>query len=253
MLTAILGALELEPTDNVLEIGPGHGILTRELASRCRSVVAVELDEALVVELGEQFRDSAHVGIVHADALKLDPCLIFPLDPTSHGSRPPPAYKLTGNIPYYITGALLRRYLSHRCRPVRAVLMLQLEVVRRLLARPGEMSLLAVAVQLYSRPSLVSRVAPSAFRPPPRVESAVVRLDVLGAPSVEIPDADRFFRVVRAGFSTRRKQLVNALAHGLQLDKGRVHQQLAAANLPPSCRAQDLSLEQWAGLAWSLS
>jgi 16S rRNA (adenine1518-N6/adenine1519-N6)-dimethyltransferase len=238
-----VAALDLSPQDDVVEIGAGHGVLTRAIARQARSVTALEVDAKLADELQTAFASTANVTIIHADALDLDPCDLV-CDSTRPGSR-----KLAGNIPYYITGALIRHYLGSTCRPRLAVLMVQLEVARRMLAGPGSMSMLALSIQVYGKPSLVTKVGRGAFRPPPKVESAVVKLEIFDSPRIAADREEAFFAVARAGFSTRRKQLVNALALGLRTSKDRTAAILAAADVAPNRRAEELSIDEWSALA----
>lgn len=248
VLARIVSALELEAQDRVVEIGAGNGVLTRELAGRVDHLMAIELDHALAGRLHAEFADHDKVEIVHADALELDPCDLLRHDPQLRN----PAYKLAGNIPYYITGALMRRYLDTACKPSLAVLMVQLEVAERMLARPGDMNLLAINVQLYADPSIVIKVPPSAFSPAPKVDSAMVKLRVLDQPRVPIVDSKLFFTVIRSGFSTRRKQLVNSLANGLKMPKPEARHLLEEAGIRPEQRAEELGLQDWSRLTESL-
>ena len=246
IVAQIVRALRLDANDHVVEIGAGRGVLTRQLARAGSRVTAIEIDRGLVKALQNEFDERGNVSVIHANALDLDPCMFG----SAHTDVrvEPSAYKLAGNLPYYITGSLLRHYLGSACRPRMAVLMIQLEVAQRMLATPGDMNLLAVATQLYAQPSLVVKVPASAFAPPPKVESAVVKLDVLAEPLV--PHSSAFFTVVRAGFSTRRKQLANALANGLGTSKSEASLMLKRADIDPTRRAQDLSLEDWGRLSF---
>lgn len=239
----IAGSLDLSTTDTVIEIGAGQGVLTRELASRARRVVAVELDDVLAKELRLEF-DGTNVEIVHADALEISPASLL-------GDSN--AYLMAGNLPYNIAQPLLRLYLEAQPQPDHIVIMVQSEVANRIVAQPGQMSLLSVAVQLYGKPRLLFRVPPSAFRPPPKVRSAVVRIDVAPDLRVRVDDTDAFFNLVRGGFSTRRKQLRNSLAVGLNVAPGAADDWLADAGIDATLRPQALSLEQWASLnqAWT--
>ena len=270
VLRAIAKAAELTPQDTVVEIGPGLGVLTREVVKRvfpgkkplalvsegafsvggmssggepgdspqdAGCVIAVEMDEelsaALTVDLGPSVR------VVTADARRVDiPWLV--------GGRS--GYKLLGNLPYYAATAIVRRFLEGPCKPVLAVIMMQWEVAQRVVALPGQMSLLSVAVQLYGKPSIVQRVPASAFYPSPKVTSAVVRIEVYPRPVLELKDVEAFFGVVRAGFSAPRKQLRNALAQGLGVIAARAEEFLRGAEIDPRCRAERLSLEEWGRL-----
>jgi 16S rRNA (adenine1518-N6/adenine1519-N6)-dimethyltransferase len=159
-----------------------------------------------------------------------------------------PPYVVAGNLPYNIAAAVLRLFLEASEKPQRMIVMLQREVAESIVAGPGRMSLLALSVQLYGVPRLLFTVPPSSFRPSPKVESAVLRIDVREAPAVQVDDVEGFFRFLRAGFSAPRKQLRNALSHALGVDAISVGETLHQAGIDPSLRAQALTLEQWAAL-----
>jgi 16S rRNA (adenine1518-N6/adenine1519-N6)-dimethyltransferase len=235
-LRRIVDALELAPYDEVLEIGPGTGVLTAALLKVARRVVAVELDPHLIAALRKDFSGSANLDVVHGDALQIDPGAYFAV-----------SYKLAGNIPYYITGPILRHYLELPQPPEIMVLMVQREVAERIVARPGEMSLLAVSVQFYGFPSVVARVPRRAFHPAPKVDSAIVKIVPRPSP-LNRDRRDDFFRLARAGFSTRRKTLENALRMGLGISRDEARGLLAAADIDSTRRAETLSVDDWVRL-----
>jgi len=237
-LRRIAEACELDRETDVIEIGPGLGALTAELASRARRVVAIELDDELSAYLKQRYAGT-NVSVVHSDALELDPAQL-----QLEAGR----YVVAGNLPYSVAQPLLRHFLEASSKPKRIVAMVQAEVAESIVTKPGAMTLLGVSVQLYGEPRLLFRLAPSAFYPPPRVRSAVVRIEVSPGPRVDI-DSETFFRVVRAGFSTKRKQLRNALANGLAIDNAVAGDVLARAGVEPTLRAQALDLAQWASIA----
>jgi 16S rRNA (adenine1518-N6/adenine1519-N6)-dimethyltransferase len=242
-LQRIAAAADLAPDDLVVEVGAGVGTLTRLLAGQAGHVVAVELDERLVEILHQQLNDLPNVEILHGDILH------FPDSPTPRFPLSHLGYKLVGNLPYYITSAVLRHFLEGGPRPRLIVVTVQREVAERIVAGPGEMSLLAVSVQFYGQPRLVGRIKAGAFYPSPQVDSAVVRIDVGDEPTVALGkgiDEQDFFRVVRAGFGQKRKTLRNSLSGGLGLPPERVEEALARANVDPRRRAEMLSLEEWA-------
>ncbi|MDQ3250323.1 MAG: 16S rRNA (adenine(1518)-N(6)/adenine(1519)-N(6))-dimethyltransferase RsmA [Chloroflexota bacterium] len=246
-LDRIAAAADLTADDTVLEIGPGLGGLTRRLAAQSGHVVGVELDERLLPILRAQFATQAHVSIVHGDILKLNPVeLVRNSQFTIHNS--PFIYKVVANLPYYITSAVIRHLLEADQPPSLAVLMLQKEVAERICAVPGDLSLLAVSVQFYAQPTIVHHVPASAFYPRPKVDSAVLRLDVL--PQRAVPDVapDFFFRIVRAGFSQKRKQLLNTISAGLHLPKLEAATALEEAGIDPKRRAETLTLPEWGKL-----
>ena len=236
-LAKVAAAAELTPDDAVLEIGPGLGSLTRHLASAARRVVAVELDGDLLPALRHVLQPYSNVEIIHGDILQLHPSSFIL-----------PPYKVVANIPYYITSAVVRHLLEAEARPTLIVLTIQREVAERICAGPGDLSLLAVSVQFYSRPRLAARLLAGAFYPRPQVDSAVVKLEVLPQPAVAVADADSFFAVVKAGFSQKRKQLRNSLSGGLRLDPAQADDLLNRAGIDPKRRAETLTLDEWGAL-----
>ncbi|HUV90292.1 MAG TPA: 16S rRNA (adenine(1518)-N(6)/adenine(1519)-N(6))-dimethyltransferase RsmA [Anaerolineae bacterium] len=242
-LEKIVAAAELTPDDVVLEVGAGLGTLTRRLAQEAGRVVAVELDQRLIPVLESVLAGLDNVTLVQGDILELDPTSNFQL-PTSNFQ-----YKVVANLPYYITSAVLRHLLEAALKPQRMVLTVQREVAERIVAKPGQMSLLAVSVQFYGQPRLLFRIKPGSFYPSPEVESAVVRVDLHSTPPVPVEETVAFFRVVRAGFAQRRKQLRNTLAAGLRQPPEEVADRLRKAGVDPRQRAEALSLEEWGRVA----
>jgi len=234
ILDRIVDAAEVAATDQVLEVGPGLGTLTARLAERAAHVVAVELDPQLAQIVANELRDRGNVEVVNQDVLKFAPGDRFP----AHG------YKMVGNLPYYVTSPILRHFLENPCQPSLMVLMLQREVAERITARPGDMSLLSVSVQLYGDPHIVRLVDRGAFYPQPQVDSAIVRIDVYPKPVLDVEPA-LFFTLVAAGFAQRRKQLHNALAQRFWMRPGLPTQLLHEAGIDPTRRAETLSLEEW--------
>ncbi len=237
-LEKIVATAELMPEETVVEVGPGTGTLTAKLAHAARHVVAVEIDERLQPLLEEQLAPYKNVYLVFDDILKTDVLqLVGPKD-----------FVVVANLPYYITSAILRHLLEPYRRPKRMVLTVQREVAERLVAQPGDMSILAVSVQFYGHPRIVTRLKSGGFWPRPDVESAVIRIDVYDSPPVDVPDAQSFFRVVRAGFSMKRKQLKNSLGGGLGMKAKVAAGLIEQAGVDPKRRAETLSLEEWAAL-----
>lgn len=239
-LAKIVEAAGLSSTDTVLEIGPGLGLLTRRLAQAAGQVIAVELDTILVKLLRAELGHLPNLTIIQADILEYEPEHIGP-------------YKVVANLPYYITSAVLRHLLEEPPRPERIVVTVQLEVARRIVAEPGRMSLLAVSVQLFGRASLVHRIPAGAFYPRPKVDSAVIRIDPFAQPPIPAEGQTHFFRVVRAGFGQKRKQLKNSLAAGLPYAGPEIVAALEQAGIAPTRRAETLSLTEWQRLAALLS
>ncbi len=241
-LQKIVAAADIAPQETVLEIGAGTGTLTQALLGGGAPVIAVETDARLLPLLRAALPETPQLRLLHADVLTLDLAALLAPHP----------WLCVANLPYYITGAILRHLLQCRHRARCLVLTLQLEVAQRLVAGPGDLGLLAVSVQFYGRPRIVGRLRPAAFWPRPEVDSAVIRIDLHPEPTLDVPDEATFFRVLRAGFSQRRKQLRNALGSGLGIPAAAAADLLAAANIDPRRRAQTLALEEWAALARAL-
>ncbi|MCB0160478.1 MAG: 16S rRNA (adenine(1518)-N(6)/adenine(1519)-N(6))-dimethyltransferase RsmA [Caldilineaceae bacterium] len=244
-LDEIVAAADLTEADTVLEIGPGLGTLTRVLGDRAGRVVAVELDDRLITVLRTGFATRDNITIVHGDILELDPPALLA---AANEARADVAYKVVANLPYYITSPVLRHLLEATPPAQRIVVMVQQEVAARICAAPGDLSILAVSVQFYAVPSIVCSVPARAFYPRPKVDSAVLRLDVRPQPYFPEADPTRFFAIVRAGFGQKRKQLLNSLSGGLGLDKAQIRAALETAGIDPRRRAQTLSLDEWGAL-----
>jgi 16S rRNA (adenine1518-N6/adenine1519-N6)-dimethyltransferase len=238
-LEHILQAADLGPNDTVLEIGAGVGTLTARLARQVRQVLAVELDARLIPPLTEVVGGLANVRVIQADILRLD---LAPL------TRDEP-FRVVANVPYQITSHLLRRLLEMPHGPDRVVLTLQAEVVDRIVATAGEMSLLALSVQVYGAARRMAGIPAGAFFPAPQVDSAVLRIDRHLQPAIPAELLPAFFRLARAGFQQRRKQLRNALAPAVGQPAAAVTRMLAHASVRPEARAQELTLADWERLA----
>jgi 16S rRNA (adenine1518-N6/adenine1519-N6)-dimethyltransferase len=245
VLGIILEAASLTSDDLVVEVGPGLGVLTRELVRKAGRVIAVELDDRLAAALKGELASLHNVTVINGDILKLDPAALLEESGGQGG------YKVVANLPYYITAPVLRHFLEASLRPQSLVIMVQREVAEAIAARPGRMSLLSVSVQFYSEPVIVDYVPASSFYPVPEVDSAVLKIDVYPEPRVAVGDESGFFGLVRAGFSAARKQLVNSLAQGRGLPKEKVLSLMEQAAIEPTRRAEALSLEEWARL-WAV-
>ena len=252
-LSKIVEAAGLTPDDTVLEIGPGPGTLTRLLVETAKQVIAVEVDPNMVRLLKSEFGHLQNLTVVEADILQtqVENLIIHP--PREHPQSPiphpqSPSFKVVANLPYYITSAVMRHLLETTPRPQRIVVTVQKEVAQRIVAVPGQMSLLAVSVQFYGQPKLVHLIPAGAFYPPPKVDSAVVCIDTFSQPSLAVKDVDHFFRVVKAGFSQKRKQLKNSLAAGLRRPGTEIVFAMEKADIDPTRRAETLSLAEWARL-----
>jgi len=249
-LPHIIAAAELTAADIVMEIGPGLGVMTRELAGRAGWVVTVELDDRLAAVLKQTLASCRNVSVINRDILKIDPAALLQKQqkrfPAAIGS--PLRYKVVANLPYYITSPVLRHFLEASLKPGLMVLMVQKEVAEAIAAEPGDMSVLSVSVQFYGRPEIISYVPARSFYPAPEVDSAILKVVLYDKPAVAVTDEESFFRLVRAGFSASRKQIANSLAQGLALPKSEVLPLLAEAGIAPQRRAETLTLEEWARL-----
>ncbi len=247
VLGLIVSAAELTPSDVVMEIGPGLGVLTRELAGQAGRVVAIELDNKLADMVKQALASFNNITIINEDVLKIDPAALlqehFPPEVSS-----PLSYKVVANLPYYITSPVLRHFLEASVKPQIIVVMVQREVAETIVAGPGQASLLSISVQLYGQPEIMGYVPARCFYPAPEVDSAILRIALYPQPAVEIADKESFFALVRAGFSASRKQLANSLAQGLGVSKTEVLSLLSGASIVPQRRAETLTLEEWAHL-----
>ena len=234
-LEAIVTAAEIQPTDTVLEIGPGLGSLTRYLAASARNVIAVELDENLIPPLKDVLAPYQNVYIIHGDILKLSP-----KDVINQNN-----YLVVANIPYYITSAVIRHLLEGESKPRRIVLTIQKEVAKRICAEPGDMSLLALSVQVYGAPRIAAHIPAEAFFPVPKVDSAVLVVNIFPFPLIKEELLDSFFKLIKAGFSQKRKTLRNSLSSGLHISPTNAAEFLTRAGIDPQRRAETLSIEEW--------
>ena len=241
-ILARIAALAVHPALPVLEVGAGYGALTAHLLAGGARVLAVEIDEALCAYVRQRFQIKGQpVRVACTDVLALSPGELLAL-----GDMKPP-YVMVGNLPYYITAPVLRHFLEADTPPERMIVMVQKEVGERMAARPPRMSLLGVAVLAYAEARLAFVVQPHAFFPSPKVDSAVVVLELRRHPALP-PDEEMFFRVVRAGFSQPRKQLHNALNSRLWMPPGAAAALLENAGIDSIRRAGSLSIEEWARL-----
>jgi 16S rRNA (adenine1518-N6/adenine1519-N6)-dimethyltransferase len=243
VLRRIVAAADLTPQDTVIEVGPGLGILTQELAQQAGRVVAIEADSEMVSALSAIVARHPNLAVVQGDIMRIDPVSLLP-SPSGVST----SYKVVANIPYYITSAVLRHFLEASRQPRLMVVMVQKEVGKAIVAQPGDMSLLAVSIQFYGKPSIVARVPARSFYPAPKVDSVILRIDVYDKPPVDVPSARAFFDTVRAGFSAPRKQLRNSLAQGLAVGTQEAADLLERAVVDPRRRAETLSIEEWGRL-----
>lgn len=234
-LAAMCDAADLDSDDIVLEIGPGLGTLTQLLVQRARQVIAVEFDLQLAAKLPD---------LVTADNLQVTAADILRYDL----SHLPPGYKVVANIPYYLTSNLLQVLCESSNPPAQMALLVQKEVAERVAAQPGDMSLLSVSVQYYCEASLDMVVPAHLFTPPPKVDSQILKLVYRQKPLYKDVDSKKFFQIVKAGFSQRRKKLRSSLAAGLRIDKKAAEDLLIASDIDPNARPQELSLDAWKSL-----
>jgi 16S rRNA (adenine1518-N6/adenine1519-N6)-dimethyltransferase len=222
-------------SDRVLEIGPGLGSLTRYLATCGQSVTAVEIDKKLFPVLTSIMAGYANVRLVLGDMLEQRP----------EDLMQESGYLVVANIPYYITSALIRHLLESPCQPARIVLTVQNEVAQRICATDGDYNLLALSVQVYGKPEIVMRIPSGAFYPPPKVDSAVVRISLYPDPVIPTSQLDQFFALIKAGFSQKRKTLRNSLSSGLRKQPVVVESWLRSHGIDPMRRAETLALQEW--------
>jgi 16S rRNA (adenine1518-N6/adenine1519-N6)-dimethyltransferase len=243
VLARIVETAEIQPTDHVLEIGPGLGSLTHLLARQAAQVVAVELDDRLLPILQGQLALYDNVRLIHGDILKQRPGELFQQ-----------SYKVVANVPYYITGAILRHLLTAVHKPTSLTMTVQQEVAGRITAEPPNMSLLAVSVQFYGRASSTHTIKAGAFWPRPDVDSAVVHIDLTQPAATGVPLAQEmaFMRLVKVGFAQKRKQLqknLRALGHSREA----INVALENAGVDGRRRAETLTLAEWGALFQALS
>jgi len=234
ILGRMIQAARLSPGDTVVEIGPGHGRLTAMLAEQAKMVIAIELDAKLYERLRETLSAYDNIEVVHSDALQ------YPYETLD-------AFKVVANIPYYITTPIIFKLFEHRNRLTSITVTVQREVARRIAAGPGgkDYGVLSLMVQYYGQPKLEFIVPRGAFRPVPKVDSAVVRIELYEKPPLVVRDERFFFRVIKTAFSQRRKMLLNAL----KPLSGDIKERLILAGIDPARRAETLSMEEFARLS----
>lgn len=242
ILEKIVKTADLSKKDNVLEIGPGLGILTMELAKKAKKVLAVEKDLKMIEALKEILKDSKNIELLQGDGLKIN------LPKWKH-------YKLVANIPYYLTSPLIRHFLEAEHPPEEIVLLIQKEVAQRICAQKTgnkiKMSLLSVAVQFYATPQIIAYVSKNSFWPAPKVDSAIIKITPLKK-NVSREFQQDFFRVVKVGFSNPRKQLANNLSNVFKIEKEKIKEILKQLNLNSETRAESLSVEEWKEIVTSI-
>ncbi|HCC59648.1 MAG: hypothetical protein A2402_03145 [Candidatus Staskawiczbacteria bacterium RIFOXYC1_FULL_37_43] len=245
VLKKIIGAADLNKNDVVLEVGPGIGTLTQELAKNAKKVIAVEKDKIMIKILGETLKDYKNIEIINGDILRILNFKFSILNQNliSQFSN----YKVVSNIPYYLTSPLIRKFLESDNKPSEIILMVQKEVAQRICSKPPDMSLLAVSVQFYADVKIISYVSKNCFWPSPKVDSAIIK--IIPRENKNKIDPVLFFKIVKAGFSHPRKQLAGNLSKILKIDKKQVDAILIKNNIDPKQRAETLSIEDWKNLA----
>lgn len=243
-LRRVVSVAGVQAEDAVLEVGAGLGSLTRLLAVAARKVVGVELDQSLIPALEEVLAPYPNVDIIQGDILALHPEVWL----SRLETEPARGFVVVANIPYYITSALIRHLLESEPQPKRLTLTLQKEVAERICAQPGDLSLLALSVQVYGQPSIEAHIPAGAFYPVPKVDSSVVLIQLFDSPRIPQDLLPDFFQLAKAGFSQKRKTLRNALAGGMRWPASEAEDRLRAAGIDPMRRAETLSLEEWGDL-----
>jgi 16S rRNA (adenine1518-N6/adenine1519-N6)-dimethyltransferase len=237
-LRKIISVSQIAPSDTVLEIGPGLGSLTRYLAISAKEVIAVELDKSLLPILSSVVKGFENIRVIQGDILKIKIADLFKSD----------SYQVVANIPYYITSAIIRHLLESQPKPKSIVLTVQKEVAQRICAKPGDMSLLALSVQVFGQPEIVAEIPSDAFFPEPNVDSSVIRLDIFSEPAIPAIYLDSFFRLAKAGFSQKRKTLRNSISAGLSISVGDAEELIKKSGIDPKRRAETLSISEWTTL-----
>ncbi|MCX6744232.1 MAG: 16S rRNA (adenine(1518)-N(6)/adenine(1519)-N(6))-dimethyltransferase RsmA [Candidatus Parcubacteria bacterium] len=253
VLAKIMATADLSPEDYVLEIGPGFGVLTQELIKTGKKVLSVELDTRLVFYIKRKFKGVSNWELLEGDILKIKNEQLA----EKLGSK---KYKLVANLPYAITKPILQKFLSYDPKPREMVILVQKEVAEKIVAKPGEMSILAISVQYYGQPQLINIVSKESFFPVPKVDSAILQIvlrqtdipaefsQIFTQIQIQNYQEKRFWQLVKIGFSSPRKQLQNNLANGLKITNAEVKNRLEKAGLQELCRAQDLSLLDWGNI-----
>lgn len=250
ILDNIVDGANILETDYVIEVGPGIGSLTQNIAERANSVVAIEIDKTLIPILQETLKDYKNVEVINEDVLKLD------LHKLVEDKFKNNKAKVIANLPYYVTTPIIMKFLEEKVPVQSLTIMIQKEVADRMQAKPGtkDYGSLSIAVQYYCNPKILLKVPPSVFIPQPKVESTVIRLDILDKPKVNVEREDLFFGLVKDAFGKRRKTLLNALSSGdLKLEKDMLKEVLSLSNIEENRRGETLTIEEYATLANNLA
>jgi len=238
IIKRVIEAADLKPADTVLEIGPGLGTLTLELAGKTKKIIAVEKDPKMVGILKETLKAFENVEIIQGDILKIE-----------NRRSKIGDYKIVANLPFFLTAPLIRKFLESKNQPKEMILLVQKEVGQRICAKPPDMNLLAVSVQIYAEAKIINYVSKKSFWPQPKVDSAIIKIVPLEMKTcdhrISLQKRNLFFKIVKAGFSQPRKQLLNNLSKKLGIEKERIKIWLSENNIQPSQRAETLTVEDW--------
>lgn len=237
VLSSIIRSAEISKDDLVVEIGTGRGFLTRAILEKGARVIGVEMDENLAWELADEMKYESRIEIITGDARHLPLNQIF----NSQSQR----YKVVANLPYYAAMPIIMRFLESDQKPTDMVVMIQREVAQNMTAIPGKMSTLSVMSQLYGSPKIIRYVSPGCFRPMPKVTSAIVHIGVYKTPYINLKNEGNFARLVRAGFSSSRKQIHNSIRNGIDLNTDQVNLLLETAQIDKQRRAETLTMDEW--------
>lgn len=251
-------AANVGKSDVVVEVGPGLGILTRALSAAAKEVLSIELDHGIVKYLKTHFLPQHSNVILHpGDALASESYHALREWLKKHDADKDGGYKVVANLPYQVTSKLLRHFMELNPYPSQIVVMVQKEVAERVTAKPGDMSLLAISIQAYSKPEIVQIVPAEMFEPQPEVDSAVLRCDLMHPDpdyaQLSTEDRKRFWKLARAGFASKRKQLKNNLSAVTNATPQEIQGHLERLGLPATARAQELSIKQWVSLLAGLT
>jgi 16S rRNA (adenine1518-N6/adenine1519-N6)-dimethyltransferase len=234
VINDMIEAAGLSKNDCVLEVGPGLGVLTEKLAEKAGKVVAIEKDKKFAEYLKKKFKSYNNVEIIHGDILKEEIKL--------------KKYKIIANLPFYLTSRFMRQFLEMKNKPDLMVLLMQKEVAGRIASEPGKYSVLTVSSLLYGMPKVMRQISPKSFYPRPDVDCAVLKMDIYDEPKYKVDDVELFFKIVKSGFSARRKQIHNTLSAGLQIEGSVIKEILKEAGIDSKRRAQTLNMDEWVEL-----
>jgi len=235
VLDEIVESADLNETDNVIEVGPGTGFLTERLVENVKSVTAVEYDNDMISVLNGRFNGVDNLNIIHSDILQ------FKINDLKFKNSD---YKVVANIPYYITSPLLRHFLQAEVQPSLIVLLVQKEVAEKICGITGK-SLITIETQLFGKPEIIDIVPAKSFYPEPKVDSAILKIDIFKKPLVDSDHLNSFLRIVKFGFTQKRKKLGNSLASGLHIKPPEMRDILSGAGIDANLRAEDLDIEDW--------